>query len=165
MNKKKELAIKITLILMALYFSLFESMIPKPFPWIKFGLANIATLLAIQKLGIKAGIEVTILRILIASIVVGSFMSPGFIISISSGILSILIMSFLYMYKKYFSIVAISSVGGLIHNLSQLILVYFIFFRGIDILSREMIIFIEVFLLFGFCSGILTGIIAEKYKI
>lgn len=165
MKDKKKIAFKISLILMALYFSLFESFIPKPFPWIKLGFANIASLIAMEKLGIKAGIEVTVLRILISSIVLGTFMSPGFMISISSGLFSILIVASLFKYKRYFSIVSISTIGGLSHNLFQLIMVYIIFFRGIDILNKEILIFIEVFLVFGSLSGALVGFLAQKYRI
>ncbi|MGL5278860.1 MAG: Gx transporter family protein, partial [Cetobacterium sp.] len=36
-------------VLLALYLSLIETLIPKPFPWMKLGLANIATIIALEK--------------------------------------------------------------------------------------------------------------------
>jgi heptaprenyl diphosphate synthase len=159
---KKFTAHMITLVLLALYLSLFESLIPKPFPWMKIGLANLATLITFDKFGIKMGIEVFYLRVFTASFILGTFLSPGFIISIVSGTFSLISMIILFKYKKYFSIIAISSIAGIIHNIGQLISSYFIYFRDIEILSKYVLYFIIVFLFMGFISGIINGFIAYK---
>ena len=81
--KKREIYLTL-FVLLSLYFSLAETIIPKPFPWIKLGIANIATLLALEKFGEKMAIEVTILRIFIQGVMLGTLLSPGFIISFFS---------------------------------------------------------------------------------
>jgi len=39
----------IALVLLGLYLSLIENIIPKPFPWMKIGLSNISVLIALEK--------------------------------------------------------------------------------------------------------------------
>ncbi|MGL4988520.1 MAG: Gx transporter family protein, partial [Cetobacterium sp.] len=36
-------------VLLALYLSLIETLIPKPFPWMKIGFANIVIIIALEK--------------------------------------------------------------------------------------------------------------------
>ena len=45
------------LVLLALYLSLAENFIPKPFPWMKIGLSNIAVLIALEKFDSKLAIK------------------------------------------------------------------------------------------------------------
>ncbi|NLK63354.1 MAG: hypothetical protein GX287_07885 [Fusobacteria bacterium] len=162
MDCKKKDAYKIALILMALYFSLLETLIPKPFPWLKLGFANIAPILGIKKLGIKEGIEINILRILIQSFMTGTLFTPTFFISFISGTVSILIISILFIDKNRFSTVAISSVGGFFHNVTQLLIAYVLLFRNIDIFSKEILYFVLIFSFLGVISGIIIGVLAEK---
>lgn len=160
---KKEKAHLITLVLMALYFSMLEAFIPKPFPWMKLGLANISTIIAIRNFGSKMGLKVFILRVLIQAFVMGTFLTPTFAISLISGLISTLLMIFLFKYDKIFSVVAVSGISAVVHNISQLIVVYFLMFRGINLYTRSTFIFILVFLVIGFCSGALLGYFVHKY--
>ncbi len=163
-REQKELAWEITLILLAVYFSMVENFIPKPFPWLKFGLANIAAMIAVQKFGIKMGLRVTFYRVVIYGVMFATLFTPGFIISFCAGVISTLITGVLIDLQK-FSITAVSAASGMVHNMTQLIVVYFLLFRNIDIFERGILIFIGGFLLMGIFSGIITGIIAAKLKI
>ncbi len=148
---------------MALYLSLFESLIPKPFPWMKLGLANLSTLIAFIIYDRKMGVEVFFLRVLVQGIMLGTLLTPSFVISLLSGSVSVFIMYLLFSYKKYFSTVAISLCSGVIHNIMQLLVVYFLLFRDIDLYSRSIILFVLIFLIMGAISGSLIGFIAYKY--
>lgn len=159
-DKKKDAYI-ITMILMGLYFSLIESLIPKPFPWIKLGFSNIAVLLGMKRLGAKAGIEINVLRIIIQSFMLGTFFTPNFFISFFAGSISACVMAFAYKKNK-FSITAISCLGAFIHNLSQLLFVYFILFRNINIFSKSVLGFVLFFCILGIGTGIFIGIITEQ---
>ena len=163
-REQKELAWEITLVLLAIYFSMVENFIPKPFPWLKFGLSNIAAIIAVQKFGVKMGLRVTFYRVVIYGVMFATLFTPGFLISFCAGIISTLITGILIDLKK-FSITAVSAASGMVHNMIQLIVVYFLLFRNIDIFERGIIIFIGGFLLMGIFSGIITGIIAAKLKI
>lgn len=153
------------LVLLALYLSLAETLIPKPFPWMKLGLANIATIIALEKFDAKMGIEVLLLRVFIQGVMLGTLFTPGFIISLLSGGASTLLMIFLYKFRKKLSIVSICIAAAFIHNLTQLIVVYFLMFRNISIYSRSIFIFIWGFLFMGCISGVITGFIGEKLNL
>lgn len=162
-EEKRKLGFQIVLILMAFYFSLLENLVPKPFPWMKLGLANIASIVGIDRYGIIFGLEITVFRIITAGFVSGNLLTPGFFISISAGIASTFISGILMKYKENISKTAVSSVGGLVHNSVQLMVAYFMFFRNIPLNERGVLIFIALFLAAGFISGIITGIFAIKY--
>lgn len=161
-SEKKKNAYKAALILMALYFSLLESFIPKPFPWMKLGLANMASVIGMEKIGIKEGIEINILRILIQGFMLGNLFTAGFFISLGSGIVSVSCIGLLFLLRKKFSIVAINCFGGFVHNLSQLWFAYILLLKNIDIFEKKVLIFVLFFCTLGAFAGIVTGIITEN---
>ncbi|WP_300330978.1 Gx transporter family protein [Fusobacterium sp.] len=155
----------ILLILLSLYLSLAETLIPKPVPWLKVGLANIGGIIALEKFGKKMAIEVVILRILIQGLMLGTLFTPGFIISFISGMGSLLIMISLYHFREKLTLVSISMASALIHNIIQLSVVYFLLFRNINLNSKYIIFFVFGFLILGCVSGMITGIIGEKLSL
>lgn len=159
LNREKHL---ILLILFSLYLSLLEVFIPKPFPWMKIGLANLGTIIALEKFDKKMAAEVVVFRIVMQGIMLGTLFSPGFIISLTSGMTSLCIMLVLYTYREKLTLISISMFSALIHNSTQLIVVYILLFRNIEIKSRYVIFFVLGFLLLGCISGLITGVIGEK---
>lgn len=162
-KEKKRKAHLITLVLIALYLSLLESIIPKPFPWMKIGLANLSVLIAFINFDRKMALEVFVLRVLSQGIMLGTLFTPSFVISIGSGLVSTIFMMLLFNYKRYFSTIAISTASGLLHNVSQLIIVYLLLFRGVDVYTRSTLFFILIFLIMGAGSGAIIGYIAYRY--
>lgn len=105
----------------------FENYLPRPIPWLKLGLANIATIVALYWLGWKAALMVSVLRILIGSFFTGNLLTPGFFLSMSGGLLAVTAMG-VFFYFRSFGVVLISAVGAVSHNLGQLfVAVYFLF--------------------------------------
>ncbi|MGL4997963.1 Gx transporter family protein [Cetobacterium sp.] len=153
-----------TFVLLALYLSLIETLIPKPFPWMKLGLANIASIIALEKFDEKMALEILLLRILIQGMMLGTMFSPSFIISLISGGASTLLTILLFRYRKNLSLIAICISGAFIHNLVQLVVVYFLLFRNISIISKSIFIFIWGFLFMGCISGVITGYICERLQ-
>ena len=153
------------LVLLALYLSLAENFIPKPFPWMKIGLSNIAVLIALEKFDSKLAIEVVLLRIFIQALMLGTLFTPGFIISLSAGGATTLFMVGLYKFRKYLSLLAISSLSAFLHNMIQLIVVYFLIFRNITLYSKSIMMFVWGFLAIGVGAGIVTGFIGEKLNL
>ncbi|MGL4994563.1 MAG: Gx transporter family protein, partial [Deefgea sp.] len=74
----------------AIALAVVEAAIPSPIPGFKPGLANIVTLIALQRIGWTAAVWVSLLRILGAGLVLGGFFSPGFVMSLGGGIVSLL---------------------------------------------------------------------------
>jgi len=129
----------IALVLLGLYLSLIENIIPKPFPWMKIGLSNISVLIALEKFNSKMALQ-TIL-------------------------VSTLFMIFLYKFRNYLSLLSISCISAFMHNLLQLTVVYFLMFRNISLNSKSIIIFIIFFLGLGVIMGLVTGVIATRLNL
>lgn len=152
----------IVFVLLSLYLSLIETVIPKPFPWMKLGLSNIAIIIVLEKFDDKMALEVLLLRVFIQGLMLGTLFSPGFIISLTSGITSLFLTIIMYRYRDKLSLIAICMGGAITHNAVQLCVVYILFFRNIQIMSRAIFIFISIFLFLGCVSGIVTGYICEN---
>ncbi|NOZ24851.1 MAG: Gx transporter family protein [Nitrospirae bacterium] len=131
-----------------------ERMIPAPLPWMRFGFANIITLTALILYGLRVAMTITLIRVLIVSLLTGSFLGPGFVLSLGGGVASTLIMSGAYsLFSALFSPVGISLIGSMAHNLTQLTLAYLLFVR-----RMEAILFITpIILLLGIITGMING--------
>lgn len=155
----------IAFVLLALYLSLLETLIPKPFPWMKIGLSNIVILLVLEKWDKKMAFEVLLLRILIQALMLGTIFSPGFLVSLGSGVGSLCLTILLYQFRNYFSLVSISCLSAVFHNVIQLIIVYFLMFRNLALQSKSIVIFVFVFLTLGVLSGLFTGILVSRLRL
>ena len=149
----------VALVLLGLYLSLIENIIPKPFPWMKIGLSNISVLIALEKFNSKMALQTILLRVFIQALMLGTLFTPNFIISFSAGLVSTLFMIFLYKFRNYLSLLSI------MHNLLQLTVVYFLMFRNISLNSKSIIIFIIFFLGLGVIMGLVTGVIATRLNL
>ena len=139
-----------------------ESLIPHPIPGIRFGLANMVTLTILANYTFLIALEVAILRTIVSSFIIGTFMSPAFVLSFSAALTSTLAMGILYRIsytnsKFYFSLVGISVLGAFIHNVTQLIMAYLLLIRhpGIFVLLPWLSIGAVV-------MGLIAGSIAIK---
>ena len=136
----------------------FESLLPTPIPWLKLGLANIITLVALILYGFRTALMVTLIRVVLASILIGTFLGPAFILSAGGGIASVIAMGLsIKMFKNIFGAVGISLIGALFHNIAQLALAYFLFIQRIE----AMLIIAPLIVLIGSVTGILNGIISD----
>ena len=67
----------------ALGLTVLESAIPSPLPGVKPGLANIVTLVVLERYGWRVAAWVSLLRVLAGSLLFGNFFAPGFFLSLS----------------------------------------------------------------------------------
>ena len=138
---------------MAISLSIVEHMVPKPFPWMRIGLANAITLYAFTLLKPREVMLVVLSRVIATSILIGSFLSITFILSFSGALTSFMMMYLFYTYlRKFFSIVGISVIGALTSNTVQLIMVNILFIN-----TRLSYYFLPFILLFALLGGILSG--------
>ena len=134
-----------------------ESAIPSPVPWLKFGFANILTVAAISLYDFRAGLTVAFLRIMVGSLILGSFLTPSFFIGLSGGLASAVVMGISHkLFKGIFSLVGISVLGAYANNIAQVATVYALFIR-----HSEIFMLLPVFLGFGLVAGIINGIGGE----
>ena len=146
------------LVSLSIVLHTLEAMIPLPSPWIKLGISHIATLLALVLLGFQEAIIVTLLRVLIGSVLFGTFLSPTFMLSLSGGISSTIAMGLFYkFFQRYFSLIGVSLFGAYTHTIVVMILVYHFIIH-----HKELFYLFPIFLLFSAVTGIVNGIIANK---
>ena len=119
------------LVALACVLQISESLIPHLIPGLRLGLANMLTLTALVVLGFSYALEVAVLRTVLSSFIIGTFMSPTFILSFSGAIVSTFVMGFFYWLSRFhqryhLSIIGISIIGAFTHNMVQLYLAYLI---------------------------------------
>lgn len=127
--------------------------IPIPIPGIKLGLANIVIVLVLYMFEIKDAIIISIIRIVLVSITFGNL--SMMLYSLAGAVLSLL---FMILFKKsgLFSVIGVSAVGGLFHNIGQLIL------ATIVIESVNMLYYAPILIISGTITGVLIGILAKS---
>lgn len=136
----------------------FESMFPSPVPWLRLGLANIVTLITLLLYGLRAAVTVTLIRVVLASFLNGTFLGPAFLLSLGGGILSTLSMGFFAsLTPRLFSATGLSLIGALFHNVTQLLLAYALFIQRIE----AVLLITPLIVLLGTLTGTLNGIVSE----
>jgi len=122
------------LIATASVLQLSESLLPYPVPGLRLGLANIISLIVFFQFGFKTALTLTLLRTVVTSFIIGSFLSPGFVLSFTAGLASISAVALSYRFSAripllQLSPLGISIIGAFVHNMVQLLLAYLIFFN------------------------------------
>jgi heptaprenyl diphosphate synthase len=136
----------------------FEGLVPTPIPWLRLGLANIITLVALMLYGLRTAMTVTLIRVILASIFTGTFLGPAFMLSFAGGVSSTAAMGLTYLvFRNLFGPVGLSLVGAFFHNLAQLTLAYFLFIQRIE----AMLLISPVILLLGTLTGGVNGVVSH----
>ena len=141
---------------LAIGLHLIEAVIPSPLPGVKPGIANIVTLFVLYQYGFATAAWVSLLRVFASSLLLGQFLSPTFVLSLSGALLSLLALYFTqHLPKKYFSAISLSILAAFAHIVGQLLVVRFwlIPHTGIVYLIP---IFGLAALLFGLINGLVT---------
>ncbi len=150
------------LIGLGLILFLFESLIPRPLPWMKPGLAHIATLLALYLFGDWEALLVVVFRVIAGSLILGTLFNPAFVLAISGGIAATL--SMIYgkrFFSNIFSIYGISILGALVHSLTQLGLVNFLLVHRLELFYLIPIMALTS-VIAGFVIAFTTNLILTK---
>lgn len=146
MKTKKLVTLAVT-VAVAMILSFVESRIPAfvAIPGVKVGLANIAVIFALYKLGWREAIAVSVVRVLLVALLFGSVVSLAY--SIAGAVLSIFVM-ILLRKAGIFTEVAVSVVGGITHNVGQIIVAFLLLETGV----------VFYYLPFLLVSGVIAGI-------
>ena len=151
MNKTKKMVMLSLMVSIALIIYVVEAQVPLLFPGIKLGLANLVSLTALIIWGPKEALLIMLLRTLLGSMFTGSM--SAFLFSITGGLLSNLVMIFLYQYfRKSLSIWSISIIGAVFHNIGQLLVASFV------IQDLRIYIYLPVLMVSAVVTGYFIGI-------
>lgn len=150
MNKVKKLSVVSLTLAISLILSYIETLVPFSVGVpVKIGLANIAIMFALYKIGCKEAIIISILRVIIVSVLFTNVIT--FYYSIGGAILSLLMM---IIVKKLdlFNIYVTCVIGSLSHNIGQIIVAFIL-------LDNSLVFYyLPYLLLFGLISGLFIGI-------
>ena len=146
MKTKKLVTLAVT-ISVAMILSFVESRIPAfvAIPGIKVGLANIAVIFALYKMGWREAIVVSVIRVLLVALLFGSVVSLAY--SIAGALISL---SLMILLRKIgiFTEIGVSVVGGITHNIGQILIAFLL-------LETKVVFYYLPFLL---VSGVIAGI-------
>ncbi|MDO4487552.1 MAG: Gx transporter family protein [Eubacteriales bacterium] len=156
----KEICILGLVTSLALILSYVESMLPFNLgvPGAKIGLANMAMMFSLYVLGTKEAMFIGALRIVLSALLFGN--GAALLYSLAGLLLSFISMVLL---KKtgLFNEVAVSAVGGVMHNVGQLIMAAFL--AGTGVLLELPMLFV-LGLICGVVIGIISGILIKRLE-
>jgi heptaprenyl diphosphate synthase len=153
----RQIAAMAVLVALGVILHRVEALLPLPSPWVKLGLANIMTLIALIFLGFKEACVVTVLRILLSSILGGTFLSPTFFLSFVGGMAAILIMRPAYQAGNGpFSLLGVSVLSACAHTLAIFSCVYLFLIPQGAFLNL-----LPLFFTLALVSGIFNGVAAN----
>ena len=148
----------------ALGLTILESAIPSPLPGVKPGLANIVTLIVLTRYGWRAAVWVSLLRVLAGSLLFGNFLAPGFFLSLSGAVCSLVVLAFAqHLPSRWFGSVSHSIYAAFAHIAGQMLVVYLwlIPHAGIAYLIP---IFATATLVFGTVNGLIAARFMDNFK-
>jgi heptaprenyl diphosphate synthase len=143
---------------LAIGLHILEAVIPSPLPGVKPGIANIVTLYVLYEYGFATAAWVSLLRVFASSLLLGQFLSPTFVLSLSGAVLSLSVLFLAqHLPKKYFSAITLSIFAAFAHIAGQLIIVrlWLIPHTGVAYL-------IPIFALAALFFGIINGFVTLK---
>jgi heptaprenyl diphosphate synthase len=142
----------------AIALSLVEFFFPSPIPGVKPGIANIIILYTIFKFDLRMAIWVSIIRVFVTSIILGSFLSPTFFLSLSGALfILLLLIIFRNLSPKYFSLISFSLIASLAHIIGQFFIV------RLWIIPHNVIFYLlPIFIVSAFIFGLVTALVTNK---
>jgi heptaprenyl diphosphate synthase len=124
------------LVAVATVLQIAESSIPKPLPWLRLGLANGVTLLAIVRIGARGALVVTVTRVLLGGLAFGSLGGPSFLLSAAGSAAAWAVMASAWrIFAPPLSVLGVSVLGAAAHVAGQLAALAFAFELGRGVLA------------------------------
>ena len=143
----------------ALGLTILENAIPSPLPGVKPGLANIVTLIVLARYGWRMAAWVSLLRVVAGSLLFGNFLTPGFFLSLSGAVLSLIALAFAqHLPARWFGPVSHSIYAAFAHITGQMLVVYLWLIPHVGI-----VYLIPLFATAALVFGMVNGLIAARF--
>lgn len=157
MKDVRRMAILANLVAIAIVLNLVEAQFNFiAVPGAKLGLANLVTMVVVYMFTAREAFIVTLLRVIIVGLASGRLFGPTTVMGFSGAILSLTVM-ILLKNINIFGIVLVSVISSMAHQVGQII-------AGIYVIgSADVLYYLPVMLPLGIVSGILIGIISERF--
>lgn len=145
---------------LAITIHVAESALPSPLPGVKPGLANVVTITALVHLGWRVAAWVTVLRVLAGSLLIGTFLSPTFLLSLAGATGAVVILGLATRAPgRGFGPVGYSVLAALAHMAGQFAVAY-----GLFIPHPALLRLLPILLTAAVFFGLLNGIIVTRLK-
>lgn len=142
------------LVALAIVFNIIEGTLPLPLPGVKLGAANVFALVALVLLGPREAFAVTLLRVVLAWLIMGSWFA--FLCSMAGGLLATVVMVLLYTkFDRHFSLPWISVAGAWAFNIGQISVVSYL------VHEAGVLFYVLPLLIAGTLAGLAVGILTE----
>ena len=150
---------------LAITIHVVESALPSPLPGVKPGLANVVTIVVLIKFGWQMAAWVNLLRAVAGSLLIGTFLSPTFILSLSGAIASIIILALLSQLPgRGCGPLGYSVASAIGHTLAQFWIAYEVFIQHDGLFVLLPLLMTAAFA-FGVIGGIIAFVVLEQLKI
>lgn len=142
----------------AIALTVAEAAIPTPLPGVKPGLANVVILIVLARHGWREAAWVSLLRVFAGSLLIGQFLAPGFFLSLTGALLSLVVLAFaVRLPARWFGPVSQSILAAFAHIGGQVLLA-----RAWLVPHDGVFYLVPVFALFALVFGIINGLVAAR---
>jgi heptaprenyl diphosphate synthase len=149
--KTKKIALLSMCVALAMILSYVESLLPSPgVPGVKLGLANLVVIFALYRLGPREAAGISLLRVFLVSLLFGH--AASLLYSAAGAILSLAGMILLKKTDRL-SCVAVSVIGGVLHNVGQILTAWLL-------MGPNVVYYLPVLILSGTAAGVAIGAVS-----
>ncbi|MFQ5851492.1 MAG: Gx transporter family protein [Candidatus Binatia bacterium] len=153
----RKIAVFSMLLAMGIVLHIVEGMIPPPlpFPGAKLGLSSIVVFFTMLYLGYREGVLLAVLRSILGGLIGGTFLTVGFFLSLGGATVSALVMALVLQFgRRWFSLIGVSVIAAVSHNVTQLAIVLTFFVK-----QNALLYYLPFLLIVATVSGMLTGLV------
>lgn len=149
--KTKHITVMAMCVALAMILSYVESQIPSVgIPGVKMGLANLVVVFCLYRIGWREAAGISLLRVFLVSVLFGH--AASLMYSAVGALLSLTGMILLKKTDKL-SCVAVSVIGGVLHNIGQILVAW-------ALLGANVIYYLPVLIFSGTAAGVVIGIVS-----
>lgn len=153
---------------LAVTIYILESALPSPVPGIKPGLANVVVVAVLMTFGWRTAAWVALLRVLVGSLLMGTFLSPTFLLSLSGALASIAMLGAGLLFSRALPGLALGPLGyslgaSLAHMAGQFTVAYGVFIPH-QAMFKLLPVLMTAALIFGVVSGIIATVMVNRLR-
>lgn len=149
---------------LAITIHIVESALPSPMPGIKPGLANVITIVVLLMYGWSTAAWVAMLRVVVGSLVIGTFLTPTFVLSLSGAIASVTTIGLgSKLPGKGLGPVGFCLLASMAHMAAQFTIAYLVFIPH-NGLFKLLPVLMTASVIFGIVSGLIVKAIMVRLR-
>lgn len=142
---------------LAITIHIAESVLPAPLPGFKPGLANVITVAVLLLHGWRAAVWVSLLRVVVGSILIGTFLTPTFVLSFAGALAAIAVIGLGFLLPgRGLGPVGYCLLASMAHMAAQFFVAYRLFIPHDALLGL-----LPVLMTVAVCFGLLSGVTVQ----